>query len=453
MIKATEIRSKMLGQLGISFYKRCSGLLWWVVAHCGARFNKKIALRVEGNRGLFPKLEGILKRMEKGEPVILFHAASAGEFEQIRPIIERSRLKLKSLTIVVSFFSASGFNAHREYPHADLVIYLPWDTPGQMRKFIQKLRPSLIVLDRYELWPNLLLQAECAGIPIWLINATFSARGSTMWSRFLKSFYCILYEKISWIGCATANDRQYIEGILGECLHSGDDGDTRFDRVSDLLQRPAERPRWLPADRVLLIAGSTHRDDEKILFPVLSDLLHKGTALAAIVVPHETDTQRIAQIERDLKYFRLVGCRLSCLKKQCGSSAAVQVLVVDCIGILSSLYRFSDVVFLGGSFRREVHNVLEPAIFGRPIIVGPYIENSEEAKRLVAIGGAIQVRKLEELSTQLLRLIKDHDHRQRVGTVAKLFTCGNQGASDRIIHRIADCFPHTGGKSSSGRGA
>lgn len=343
-----------------------------------ALFHKKAKLMVLGQRQTFPLLR---ERIDRKARYIWFHASSLGEFEQGRPLIERIRRDYPQYKIVLTFFSPSGYEVRKNYPGADVVCYLPFDTKANVRKFLDYVRPEMAVYIKYEFWANYLKELHGRQIPTYLISAVFRKE-----QAFFKSYGGAYRKVLSYFSRLFVQDEAsrrllagYGIGNVSVC------GDTRFDRVTDvfrqarsvsLIERFVTAPDGSKA--LTLVAGSSWPPDEAIFIDYFNT--HPGMKL--IIAPHEIHEEHLQSIEALL---RRPSVRLS--KAGEAEAAAADCMIVDCFGLLSSVYRYGEVAYIGGGFGAGIHNVLEAAVYGVPVMFGPKYHKFREACDLIAAGG------------------------------------------------------------------
>ena len=374
---------------------------------------------------------------------IWIHAASVGEFEQARPLIERLRLEQPKKKIVVTFFSPSGYEARKNYEQADSVLYLPFATRRNARKFIEALKPSMAVFVKYEFWPAYIRELKKRNIPTYSISAIF--RPKQIFFRFWGKRHLRVLKSFTKIFVQDEASRQLLEkhGVS----HVSVAGDTRFDRVSEVQRDDVTkdlRPfmRFAEGCERVIVAGSTWPEDEVLLEKYIGhltlDIGHLSTKL--ILVPHELDEKHLHFI------FQLFQGKIIRLSAVCQSftsrlSAAsqqnilqhAQVLVVDEMGLLSSLYRFGQVAYIGGGFGVGIHNTIEAAVYGVPVIFGPNYEHFREAKGLIAAGAARSIKKYSELEAALDTALENHE---TIGAKAAEYVESERGATAKIYEQI-----------------
>ena len=395
-------------------------------------FNEKMRRGIIGRKRIFENLILDALSIDKSKKMIWFHSSSLGEFEQAKPIIEELKKK-QNLNILITFFSPSGYENSRKYPHADLVAYLPFDTSSNAKRFIKLLKPDLAILMRYDIWPNHIWAMKKAGITSYLVDATME-RNSPRKLPLIRNFHKILFKDITRILTVSKKDAQEFTdfGINGDKIKAI--GDTRFDRV---YQRSlSARDRNLIKDDLLknkkvFVAGSTWEVDEEVILPAFIKLAKYDKDVILIIAPHEPTLVHLEKIENDFAK-EIETIRFSFLNNYKNE----RVIIVDSIGILLTLYTYAHAAFIGGSFKQNIHNVLEAAVYGIPVMFGPKIEKSAEAFELMKRGGGIMIRNKREAYRQLRTLFSIEKLRKEKGEISYKFVQENLGATQRMLEEI-----------------
>lgn len=377
-------------------------------------FHAKAARWVRGRRHWRRKLqEGLGGRRAD----LWIHCASLGEFEQGRPVLEALRARHPGMVILLSFYSPSGYEIRQDYPHADAVTYLPLDTAANARDFLDIVRPRLALFIKYEFWLHFLTELHTRGIPVMLISAIFRP-GQFFFRRGGKSFLRLLsfYEKIfvQDESAARVLEAHSISRVVVA-------GDTRFDRVLRVAADAREIPgvAAFAGDALTLVAGSTWPEDEALLGSAL------GSIPKCIIAPHEIHPLRLSQLE---KRFGEDCVRYSALAADTVRYRDRRVLLIDNIGMLSSLYRYGRIAYIGGGFGHGIHNLLEAAVYGIPVIFGPRHQKFREARDLLALGAAASVENEAELREALARF-RSGDAGRRAGEAAGAYVALHAGAT------------------------
>lgn len=418
-----------------------------------ALLSPKVRASLKGRRALFSQIAPQLAALpEDGALRIWIHAASVGEFEQARPIIQMVRKEL-SARVFVSFLSVSGYEARKHYPDADVVCYLPEDTDRNATHFIELLRPSLLVVMRYDFWFNHLFTAREHGVELILANAVLRERSAYL-RPIARSFYKQIFLLFDKIFTVTESDKLYFEKAFGisnvEAI-----GDTRYDQVWLRSQQREKIARFEPLFQgwKVLVAGSVWQADMVRLVPAFArlkaELKSRVPHLALIVVPHEVDAATVADLQALLQQHGLMTEKVSALS---ANFSAEKVLIVDQIGYLAELYALATVAFVGGGFGTNVHSVLEAAVHGVPVLYGPHIRKSREAGELAEAGGGTVVRNERELFEVLQRYLTDETARCTAGRICAEHVQARRGATEKIVQylmpRNRKCTPYNASHST-----
>jgi len=395
-------------------------------------FNKKVRTGISGRKRIFEEL--ILNRLtlDLSKKTIWFHSSSLGEFEQAKPIIEKLK-KETNVKIVVSFFSPSGYENSKKYPYADIITYLPFDSKWRAKRFIEIISPSMAVFMRYDIWPNHIWALKKKNIPCLLVDATMK-RKSLRKLPLIKSFHKYLFEDFTKILTVSEEDADGFKSFKCQKVKIKVVGDTRFDRVysRSLASRKSKiiNKELLKGSKVL-VAGSTWPQDEDVVIPSFLKLLKFDKNAVMIIAPHEPTLLHLEKLEHEFS-GQASFIRLSNINNY----ANEKIIIVDSIGVLSILYNYADAAFIGGSFKINVHNVLEAAVYGIPVLFGPKIENSQEATKLLQAGGGIMVNDKKMFYRILRRLFSDENLMKDFGKRSFEFVHKNVGTTDRIIKEI-----------------
>ncbi|MFQ3608033.1 MAG: glycosyltransferase N-terminal domain-containing protein [Chloroherpetonaceae bacterium] len=393
------------------------------------KVNPKIRATLEGRKHLFETLTDKVQTLPQSRKRIWFHVASVGEFEQARPLIADLR-KQGEWTIIVSFLSVSGYEARKNFPDADLITYLPEDTLANAKRFCALVQPDVAVVVRYDFWLNHLLEAKRIGATLILIAASVQAK-SSYFKPILKSFYKTLFSLFDKIFTVSQSDATLLRNGFGLTTIEAA-GDTRYDQVykrSKGREKIAHLEQFYRGKRVL-IGGSTWQIDEELLVQAFTHLKH----VALILVPHELGKDNLARLESLLSMKNLKCGRISCLPTDFSSE---QVLIVDEMGYLAELYALSSVAYIGGGFGVNVHNTLEAAVHGVPVLFGGNIHKSREAKELAESGGAFIVTE-SSLQPTLKTLFENDERRFSAGKKAAAFVEARLGATDKILKYLCE---------------
>lgn len=398
-----------------------------------SRFNKKARLGYDGRAQQRKTLSDELNNVPKERKRVLIHCTSVGEYEQAVPIIELLKKQNSGLFIVVSFFSSSGYRFVKNNEHIDLKIYLPLDIYSRAHRLLEQLQPSLFIISKFDVWPNFMVASGKLSIPVAMIAATLSSnskrdKGVSKW---LNSY---AFRHFDFIFPIAEEDKNRFLSIYPFPEKMKVTGDTRFDQVYKkgqkiLQQEPVQL--FETSDGPTMIAGSIWPADEKYLLPVLVNILNKYPTLNVILVPHELHEEHISSIEQVLNKGKVDSCRFTELSKDAKSKS--RVVIVNTIGMLAKLYVNTDLAYVGGSFSTGVHNVMEPAVFGQPVIFGPVYVNSFEAMELQKIESGFSIQNEKELEELIDVFISDEGRRIAAGKKAKDLIEQNIGATDKIF--------------------
>ena len=396
--------------------------------------NPKIQEGIKGRKGVLVELENQLQTARHLEKTAWFHFTSVGEFEQAKPLIEAI---YEETRIVLTFFSPSVAPNARSYPYADAAVYFPLDTPRNAERIIRLIEPALIVFSKFDIWPNLIWKASKYKIPIIVVAGTLHAESKRL-STFAKPFFRSVHQYIQ-VHCAISeSDADRFRELCSPAHEIVVTGDTRYEQVyrrSRLVESDTEFFHgYQSLKRPILIAGSTYMEDEKVLLPAYQLLRQNAPDdfPHLILVPHEPTPERIKEIRRHLDQGKLTSLCFSELEPEVDLSA-VDVLIVDKVGLLAKLYGLADIAFVGGSFRGSVHNVMEPAAMAKPVLFGPTIQNAYEASLLVERGGAKLVHTAPELAAAITAWLQDTDASVTAGRIGQELIEENLGAVKRTL--------------------
>ena len=389
-------------------------------------FNPKAKQWVIGQSLVWNEIEEKLMGLQ-GHPIIWFHAASYGEFEQGMPIIEAIKLQYPQHKIWLTFFSPSGYLYRKNDPSVDAVTYLPFDSPKNASAFLEKIKPELIVFIKYEFWFNYLSEAKSRNIPTILVSAIF--RPNQVFFRWYGGFY---KNMLSLFSSILVQDQEMYDLVAPQIKKTRlfIIGDTRFDRV--LQTATTSQPiDWmnLLCNQKNIIAGSTWKEDDAILFKTTAHF----NQFNWIIVPHHVDEKSIEACKRIYPAAITLTQLLSSGQKQ----TRPIVLIVDCIGLLRNLYQYAYISYVGGGFGKDgVHNVLEPAAFGIPVIWGENDMKYKEAIGLRNNKGGYRIKNEAEFVMHLNELLQTTSHYEEMGNNAKKYVIENAGATQKTMREI-----------------
>ncbi len=395
-----------------------------MLLHIAAPFNEKAAAMLRGRRETFGKLDGCFK---KGDRVFWFHCSSLGEFEQGRPVMEKIKDEQPEIKILLSFYSPSGYSVRHNYDRADLVVYLPADTMSNARRFISMARPEKAIFIKYEFWFNYLALLQKRHIPLYLISGIF--RPSQIFFSWYGRYFLKILKGFTRLFIQDSNSAAILQshGIDNYTLC----GDTRFDRVMAVSMASGEMPlfeKFCSGSRII-VAGSSWPAEEEII----ARYMGKGrTDIKYIIAPHNVADSNIDRIEGLLE--------LPCIRysELNGNPVPpdVKVLIIDSIGMLSSVYSYADIAVIGGGFGRGIHNILEAAAWTVPLMFGPRHEKFKEALDLIELGGAVTFDNYQAFSAAADRFMDDAGLIESAGRAARTYINNNLGASDKISEEL-----------------
>ena len=379
------------------------------------------------------KTNSILReKIDRNAKYIWFHASSLGEFEQGRPMMEKIKAEHPEYKILLTFFSPSGYEVRKNYNGADVICYLPFDTPYRVKKFLNLANPSIAVFIKYEFWGNYLQELKHRNIPVYIISSIFR-RDQLFFQWFgypyRKMLYCFTHLFVQDDRSAALLKEFGITNVTVT-------GDTRFDRVLDVRNQARELS---PVEhfvceggkekKLTLVAGSSWPQDEEILIPYFNE--HPEMKL--IIAPHEIHREHLMYIESLLKRPSV---RLSDVFHDQSLAEGKDCLIVDSFGLLSSIYRYGTIAYIGGGFGAGIHNTLEAAVYGIPVLFGPKYHKFKEAKDLIKVGGGFSVSDKQSFCEKMDELLTYHEVLEAAGESAGQFVNGTAGATDKILRII-----------------
>ncbi|MBT8184210.1 MAG: 3-deoxy-D-manno-octulosonic acid transferase [Eudoraea sp.] len=388
-----------------------------------APFRSKINLFVKGRRATFSVLE---RNITANDEVIWIHTASLGEFEQGLPVIEQIKANFPGFKILISFFSPSGYEIKKDTDAADVVCYLPLDSAANARKFIKAAHPKIALFVKYEIWPNFLRELQRNGVPTILISAIF--KEEQIFFKWYGGFMRRTLKKI---------DHFFVQNTTSEALLNQIGirkvtvaGDTRFDRVNAIKaqDRPLAFMENFKQDTLCFVAGSTWPEDEKIIVPYIN-----STTLEVkfVMAPHNIKKDHVEDLRKSISKKTVLFS-----EKEQQDLHEFQVLIVDTIGLLSRIYSYADVAYVGGGFATGLHNTLEPAVFGIPVLIGPKYSGFKEAEEMVKNKGCFSLGNQKEFKDKTDLLLTQHTTRESAGQKNISYIEKNKGASIQIIGHL-----------------
>jgi 3-deoxy-D-manno-octulosonic-acid transferase len=389
--------------------------------------NNKAALWLKGRKHIFEQVSFALQH--NSAPLVWFHAASIGEFEQGRPLMEAIKMQFQSYKIIVTFFSPSGYEAKKDDPIADWVFYLPMDSAANAANWIQITNPTLVIFIKYEFWYYYLKNLQQKNIPTLLISGIF--RANQPFFKWYGSMHRFMLQCFQHLFVQNQQSKILLDKLgLAHCTSIA--GDTRFDRVLYIAKEfyQNESIEKMIGHRQVIVAGSTWTEDDE----VLDHYANIHPELFFIIAPHEVDADRIKE------------CTTLYKNSICYSAVKVgadftekNVLIIDNIGMLSKLYRYATICYVGGGFGDDgVHNVLEPAVYNKPVVFGPVYDKFFEATALVDLGGAFSVDDAISLEEVLNKLLNNTDVYMQACNASGKYVSENTGSTAGIIQYIQE---------------
>jgi len=388
--------------------------------------HRKAKQWIAGRKKLFDTVSISLK---PGEQRVWFHCASLGEFEQGRPLLEQYKRKHPNRKIVLTFFSPSGYEVRKNYAEADYIFYLPLDLPGNAERFISLINPVEVFFIKYEYWFHYFEMLGRKKIPVYLVSAIF--RNDQPFFKWYGTFFRKMLQSVNHFFLQDKASAILLDSI--SIANYTVTGDTRFDRVSQIAVLAQSNPgvEHFRKERKLFIAGSTWREDEQLIRKALENCRAEIVAgkIGIVIAPHEITEARIQSIEKEFAAFRTI--RYSIIAKNSASDA--DLLILDNIGLLSSVYRHGSMAYVGGGFGKGIHNVLEPAVFAVPVFFGPNYFKFSEAKELLEVGGAFSIHTPDELKLSWMTDSADELQMKSASVKAKQYVSKRTGATNRIL--------------------
>ena len=406
---------KLFYNLGILIYVLTASLL--------SPFNSKARLWTKGRKGWEAALR---KKIAPGKTNIWIHCASLGEFEQGRPLIEAIKKASPEYKIVLTFFSPSGYEVRKNYSVADHVCYLPADTPWNARKFISLINPAAVIFVKYEFWDNYTSVLGRNGIPLYLISGIF--RENQHFFRWYGGFFRKILFRFRYIFVQDNKSMDLLKKIGLKNVTVA--GDTRFDRVVEIADSAKSIPQIerFKGEEKLFLAGSSWHQDEEIIARYIN---MNPKRMKWVLAPHEIDKPNIDRLEK------LFTCEVARYSGFSDKSADARVLIIDNIGMLSSAYRYASIAEIGGGFGKGIHNILEAACWGIPVLFGPNHKKFREAVELLSVNGAKSFAGLEEFSEIIEFWLTDKNEYLKSAEKASLYVKDNAGATAKILSKLS----------------
>lgn len=388
--------------------------------HISAFFNAKAKKWVQGRKQIFRQFE---KNIDTNKKIIWFHCASLGEFEQGRPVMEAFREKHPEFKILVTFFSPSGYEIRKNYKGADYIFYLPMDTRRNARRFIRFVHPELVFFIKYEFWFNYLNYLKINKIPVFLVSGIF--RPSQHFFQIYGGWFRRRLQSFSYFFVQNPDSMQLLHRINLESVIIS--GDTRFDRVFSIASQAKDFPlvKQFAGGNQVFLAGSSWPADEILINELVKQEI---PGLKFIIAPHEVHPEHINAL---LEMLPKPALKFSEANEE--NIHSTDILVVDSIGILSGLYRYATMAYIGGGFGKGIHNILEAATFGIPVIFGTQYHKFQEAIDLIALNGAFTIKTATELQMVCQSLLFNNDAYQKSADACRQYVENNRGATDKVL--------------------
>ena len=385
-------------------------------------FNPKVKLMVKGHSEVFDILKS---KIEKDKKYIWFHAASLGEFEQGRPLMERIRRQYPEYKILLTFFSPSGYEVRKNYQEADVICYLPFDTPRNARRFVKLANPCMAFFIKYEFWQNYLKNLQKHHVPTYSVSSIFRKNqvffrwyGGKYFKVLTRFTHLFVQNEVSKELLATLNIRN-VDVV----------GDTRFDRVIEIFEQAKQLPlvEQFKKNSMVMVAGSSWQPDEDIFIRYFNE--HPEMKL--IIAPHVIGESHLTEIIGKLKrpYVRYTQATPENVEQ-------ADCLIIDCFGLLSSIYRYGEIAYVGGGFGVGIHNVLEAAVYGIPVLFGPNNLRFQEARQLLETKGCFEIHNYEEFKEKMDRLMTDAPYLEKCGKLSGDYVKQHAGASDKVMKAV-----------------
>lgn len=383
-------------------------------------FLPKIKLFTTGRRSVFRHLE---QHIQKGDRIIWMHCASLGEFEQGLPVIEKLKTSYPNHKTLITFFSPSGYEVKKNSAAADIVTYLPMDTYRNTMRFLDIVQPEVALFVKYEIWPNYLRSLQLRGIPVVLFSAIF--KPNQVFFKYYGLFMRNALKAFCQIFVQDEHSQRLLTSVGIENVVIT--GDTRLDRVSEIVERD-NTLGFMAAfrqDSLCFVAGSTWPEDEAILVDYINN---SSASLKFVLAPHAIKGEKIERLARSIQKKTILFSGISN-----ADPTSFDVLILDTIGLLTKVYSYADIAYVGGGFATGLHNTLEPAVFGIPVLIGPHYKGFKEVEDLVALEGVLPLSSISEFSTLMHRLLNNREFRNKTGGHNASYVMANKGASIKIV--------------------
>jgi 3-deoxy-D-manno-octulosonic-acid transferase len=391
-----------------------------------ALFSPKIKLFVNGRKDVFKILVSAINPKDQ---TIWFHAASLGEYEQGLPVMEKIKLQFPNHKIILTFFSPSGYEVRKNNTISDITVYLPLDTKSNAKQFLKLVRPELVFFIKYEFWPNYLNELNNLGIKTYLISGIF--RENQAFFRWYGGFYKNALKTFDYFFVQNESSKKLLQGIGFNNVKVS--GDTRFDRVISILERDNSLDfiEQFKDNTTTIVIGSSWPKDESFLVNFINQT---NAVVKFIIAPHNIKSDQIQELKNSITKKTILFS-----EKESQNLKDFQVFIIDTIGILTKIYSYADIAYVGGGFvNKGLHNILEPATFGIPIVIGPYYSHFAEATALINLEGCISISNQNQLNDSFENLISNEDIRHEKGHICETFVQMNIGATEVILRHISN---------------
>jgi 3-deoxy-D-manno-octulosonic-acid transferase len=400
-----------------------------LLVKCVSPFNKKAKKWIDGRKDIFVHLKS--KFSGNTSPVAWFHCASLGEFEQARPLIEQFKIENQKYKVLLTFFSPSGYEIRKDYQQADYVSYLPLDTKQNAKKFIEITKPAIAFFAKYEFWYYYIKELKNKNIPVISFSATF--RPDQIFFKPFGDFYRNILKMFEMIFVQNERSFNLLRSI--NIKNTAIAGDTRFDRVKYLCDNRKKNSiaEKFKGNKKLLVIGSSWPQDIKILAPFINCLKDE---LKIIIAPHELHADELLKLQNEFSGKTVLYSKADQL-----TINEFDILIIDNVGMLSSLYQYAEFAYIGGAFGKGLHNILEAATYGMPIFFGPEYSKFNEATDLVKTSCAFPVNDTESFSKIFISFYKDENLRSSVSEKCSAYVNGHTGATGKILDHCKTILP------------
>lgn len=396
--------------------------LYKLGANIASLFNKKVKTMLKGQQVCFDVLR---TKIDPDRSYVWFHAASLGEFEQGRPLMERIRREYPSYGILLTFFSPSGYEVRKNYEGADVICYLPFDTSKNVCRLLDLVHPCMAFFIKYEFWKNYLDELHSRNIPVYSVSSIF--RADQVFFKPYGKGYAKVLRNFNHLFVQNDVSKDLLNGL--GILNVTVAGDTRFDRVLQIREQAKELPlvEAFKQNKLTFVAGSSWQPDEELFI----DYFNRHPEVKLIIAPHVIGEDHLQHIIGKVK-----GKVVRYTQATVENVAEARCLIIDCFGLLSSIYKYGEIAYIGGGFGSGIHNTVEAAVYGVPVIFGPNYQRFMEAKDLIACGGGFSINDVNDLAALLDKLLSDNTFLQESGNNAGTYVHSRAGATDIILKKL-----------------